>query len=111
MTATTIPYFFDEAQRAAGARAPGEREKALGFTLDDLKWMKNVYLATNTARTTQKDPMHVSQLSLSMPGTDDVPLAGTFAMSRPQDGEVTLYTPWRGLTKFADMTDLKSKLK
>ena len=111
MTATTIPYFFDEAQRAAGARAPGEREKALGFTLDDLKWIKNVYLATDTARTTQKAPMEVSQLLLSVPGTDDVPLAGTFAMSRPQDGEVTLYTPWRGLTKFADMTDLKSKLK
>ncbi|WP_310350244.1 dermonecrotic toxin domain-containing protein [Pseudomonas sp. BE134] len=111
MTASPLPYFFDEAQRAAGAREPGDREKALGFTLDDLKWMKNVYLATNTARTTQKDPMHVSQLSLSMPGTDDVPLAGTFAMSRPLDGEVTLYTPWKGLIKFVDMDDLKSRLK
>jgi len=111
MTVPPIPFFFDEAQRAAGARQPGDREKTLGFTLDDLKWIKNVYLATDTARTTQKDPMDVSQLLLSVPGTDDIALAGTFAMSRPQDGEVTLYTPWKGLTKFADMNDLKSKLK
>ena len=41
----------------------------------------------------------------------DIPLAGAFAMSRPNDGEVTLYTPWKGLIKFADMDDLKSKLK
>ncbi len=111
MTVPPIPYFFDEAQRAAGARQPGDREKALNFTLDDLKWIKNVYLATDRARATQKDPMDVSQLLLSVPDQDDVPLAGTFAMSRPKDGEVTLYTPWKGLTKFADMNDLKSKLK
>jgi hypothetical protein len=111
MTVTPLPYFFDEAERASNARQRGEREIALNFTLDDLKWIKNVYLATEKTRTTQKDPMHVSQMLLSVPGTDDVPLAGTFAISRPNDGEVTLYTPWKGLTKFADMNDLKSKLK
>ncbi|MGW8466477.1 dermonecrotic toxin domain-containing protein [Pseudomonas sp. CLCA07] len=107
----TAPYFFDEAERASNARQPGEREKALGFSLADLKWLKNVYLATEVARTAQKDPMYVYLLLLNRAGTPDIPLAGTFAMSRPDDGEVTLYTPWRGLIKFADMDDLKSKLK
>jgi hypothetical protein len=107
----SAPYFFDEAERASSARQPGDREKALNFTLDDLKWLKNVYLATEVARIAQKDPMHVYLLLLNRPGTPDIPLAGTFAMSRPDDGEVTLYTPWKGLVKFADMDDLKSKLK
>ena len=55
--------------------------------------------------------MYVDQLLLSVPDQPDIPLAGAFAMSRPNDGEVTLYTPWKGLIKFADMGDLKSKLK
>lgn len=111
MTDPTEPYFFDEAERAANARQPGERENALNFTLDDLKWLKHVYLATNTARIAQKDSMHVCQLLLKVTGKTDIPLAGAFAMSRPNEGEVTLYTPWKGLIKFADMVDLKSKLK
>ena len=83
------------------------------FTLDDLKWLQVVYLPTHTARTasTNTRPMHVHQLLLSVPDAPDIPLAGAFAMSRPNDGEVTLYTPWKGLIKFADMEDLKSRLK
>ena len=111
MTDPLAPYFFDEAERASRARQPGDREKALNFTLADLKWLANVYLATEAARTTQKEPMFVYKLLLNRPGAPDIPLAGTFAMSRPEDGEVTLYTPWKGLIKFADMDDLKSKLK
>ncbi|MGL6243347.1 dermonecrotic toxin domain-containing protein [Pseudomonas sp.] len=111
MTDPVQPYFFDEAERASNARQPGDREKALGFTLDDLKWLKNVYIATQTARTVQKDSMFVYQLMLSVTGAPDIPLAGAFAMSRPDDGEVTLYTPWKGLIKFADMTDLENQLK
>ncbi|MGE8188753.1 dermonecrotic toxin domain-containing protein [Pseudomonas sp. NPDC086278] len=111
MTATPLPYFFDEAQRASTAKEPGEREKALHFTLDDLKWLKNVYLATHTARIGQTAPMHVYQVLLTTPGSADIPLAGAFAMSRPSDGEVTLYTPWKGLIKFTDLDDLKSTLK
>jgi hypothetical protein len=111
MTEPVQPYFFDEAERAANAKQPGDREKALTFTLDDLKWLKHVYLATHAARIAQKDPMHVCQLLLKVTGSPDIPLAGAFAMSRPDDAEVTLYTPWKGLIKFADMDDLKSKLK
>ena len=111
MTAPPLPYFFDEARIASNARHPGDREKALNFTQDDLKWIQNVYLATDATRTAPKAPMEVSRLILSAPDMTDIPLAGTFAMSRPNDGEVTLYTPWKGLTKFADIKDLKSKLK
>ncbi|TWC59743.1 hypothetical protein FBY04_10224 [Pseudomonas sp. SJZ080] len=112
MNEPSLPYFFDEAERASNARQPGDREKALTFTMDDLKWLKNVYLATHAARIAQKkDAMHVYQLLLSVTGKTDIPLAGAFAMSRPDGAEVTLYTPWKGLIKFADMADLKSKLK
>lgn len=112
MIAPSLPYFFDEAERASKAKQPGDREKALSFTLDDLKWLNIVYLPTHTARTISiNHPMYVDQLLLSVPDAPDIPLAGAFAMSRPKAGEVTLYTPWKGLIKFADMTDLKSKLK
>jgi uncharacterized tellurite resistance protein B-like protein len=111
MIAPPLPYFFDEAELASKAKQPGEREKALSFTLDDLKWLQVVYLATHEIRIANNKPMHVDQLLLSVPDAPDFPLAGAFAMSRPNDGEVTLYTPWKGLIKFADMDDLKSKLK
>ncbi|GID03505.1 dermonecrotic toxin domain-containing protein [Pseudomonas sp. 008] len=111
MTAPALPYFFDEAERASNAKQPGDREKALNFTLDDLKWLKGVYLPTQVARKTHSKPMHVDRLLLSQTGAADIPLAGAFAISRPNDGEVTLYTPWKGLIKFADMDDVKSKLK
>ncbi|MGH8330240.1 MAG: dermonecrotic toxin domain-containing protein, partial [Pseudomonas sp.] len=111
MIAPPLPYFFNEAELASKAKQPGEREKALSFTLDDLKWLQVVYLATHEIRIANSKPMHVDQLLLSVPDAPDIPLAGAFAMSRPNDGEVTLYTPWKGLIKFADMEDLKSRLK
>ena len=111
MTTPAEPYFFDEAERAANARQPGERENTLNFTLDDLKWLKHVYLATHAARVAQKEPMQACQLLLKVTGKTDIPLAGAFALSRPENGEVILYTPWKGLIKFADLADLKSKLK
>ena len=111
MSAPTLPYFFDEAALASKAKQPGEREKALSFTLDDLKWLNAVYLATHAARIANSEPMHVDQLLLSVPDAPGILLAGAFAMSRPNDGAVTLYTPWKGLIKFADMKGLKSKLK
>lgn len=111
MTTPALPYFFDEAERASAARQSGEQEHALTFSLDDLNWLKAVYLPTQSARKTQVKPMQAYRLLLSLPGKAGIPLAGAFAMSRPNDGEVTLYTPWKGLIKFADMDDLKSKLK
>ncbi|WP_415769209.1 dermonecrotic toxin domain-containing protein [Pseudomonas sp. LB3P38] len=111
MSAPPLPYFFDEAELASNARQPDERENELSFTIDDLKWLKVVYLATHQIRIANSKPMHVAQLLLSVPDAPDIPLAGAFAMSRPNDGEVTLYTPWKGLIKFADMEDLKSRLK
>jgi hypothetical protein len=111
MIAPPLPYFFDEAVLASKAKQPGEREKARSFTLDDLKWLNAVYLATHEARIANSEPMHVDQLLLSVPDAPGIPLAGAFAMSRPNDGEVTLYTPWKGLIKFTDMNQLKSKLR
>ncbi|VVM97289.1 hypothetical protein PS645_03105 [Pseudomonas fluorescens] len=111
MTTSSLPYFFDEAETASQAKQPGDREKALRLSLDDLKWLQNVYLATQAARTAHKAPMMANRLVLTRPGTANTPLAGAFALSRPGGTEVTLYTPWKGLIKFADMHDLKSKLK
>jgi hypothetical protein len=111
MTTIPFPYFFDEADRASIARQPGEREKMLRFTMDDLNWLKGVYLPTRNARETGNKPMYVDRLLLRLAGKTDIQLAGAFAMSRPNDGEVMLYTPWKGLIKFAAMGELKEKLK
>lgn len=111
MTTSPLPYFFDEAEIASRSRQPGDREKALNFSIEDLKWLQNVYLATQAARAAHKQPMLAHRLLLTGTGIENTPLAGAFALSRPNGKEVTLYTPWKGLIKFADMDDLKSKLK
>ena len=111
MTATPLPYFFDEAELASKGKQPGERETALNFSIDDLNWLNTVYKATHEARNTDAKPMQVDRLLLTVTGKTDIPLAGAFAMSRPDDGEVILYTPWKGLIKFADMEEVKSTLK
>ncbi|MFJ7794251.1 dermonecrotic toxin domain-containing protein [Pseudomonas sp. NPDC096950] len=108
MTAPPLPYFFDEAETAAIARQPGDREKALNFSIDDLKWLKAIYLATDTARVAHKPGMQVHRLLLTPDNGTAIPLAGAFSMSRPNHGEAMLYTPWKGLIKYADINDLKS---
>lgn len=110
MTTSILPYFFKEAELASTAKQPGAREKALNFSLDDLKWLSSVYLATHSARKDHSSPMFVYRLLLTQAGATDTPLAGAFAMSRPDDGEVVLYTPWQGLIKFKNMDDAKNKL-
>ncbi|WP_347900465.1 DUF6543 domain-containing protein [Pseudomonas purpurea] len=110
MTTALLPYFFDEADRASYTREPGEREKQLGFTTADLKWLKRVYLPTHSTRIEDADPMQVSQVLLTPPGKSPMPLAGAFVMSRGDSGEVVLYTPSRGLMKFASQGDVNSKL-
>lgn len=111
MTTSTQPYFFDEAHRGSLAKEPGAREKALNFTRDDLNWLSGVYLPTHAARMAQTRPMQVDHLLLRLSGTTDIPLAGAFAMSLPNTSSVMLYTPWKGLIKFADMASLKNGLK
>ncbi|RON52536.1 dermonecrotic toxin domain-containing protein [Pseudomonas frederiksbergensis] len=111
MTAPPLPYFFAEAELASNARQPGDREKALNFTLDDLKWLKAVYLATDVARVAHNPGMHVRQLLLTPDTGQAIPLAGAFSMSKPDNGEATLYTPWKGLIKYADITELKTSLE
>ncbi|MHC8305667.1 dermonecrotic toxin domain-containing protein [Pseudomonas sp. PB3P13] len=111
MTTSPLPYFFDEAEIASRAKQPGTREKALNLSLGDLKWLQNVYLATQTARKNHNEPMLAHRLLVTQTGLADTPLAGAFALSRPNGREVTLYTPWKGLIKFADMDGLKSKLR
>ncbi|WP_223436999.1 MULTISPECIES: dermonecrotic toxin domain-containing protein [unclassified Pseudomonas] len=111
MTTPALPYFFDEALSASTAALLGERETELGFTLDDLDWLNTVYKPTQAARKAHEKPMQAFQLLLSLPAKAGIPLAGAFAMSRPNNGAVTLFTPCKGLVKFAGMADLKSKLK
>lgn len=111
MTAPPLPYFFDEAETAAIARQPGDREKALNFSIDDLKWLRAVYLATDTARLAHTPGMQVHRILLTPDSGSAIPLAGAFSMSRPNDGEATLYTPWKGLIKYADINDLKNTVK
>ncbi|MBH2032479.1 MAG: hypothetical protein I8H93_13325 [Pseudomonadales bacterium] len=110
MTTLALPYFFKEAELASTAKQAGAREKALSFSLDDLKWLSTVYLATHTTRKNHTSPMLVHRLLLMQNGEKGTPLAGAFAMSRPDDGEVVLYTPWQGLIKFKKMDEVKSKL-
>lgn len=111
MSTLSIPYFFDEALLASKARQPGEREKALNLTKDDLAWLQTVYVATQTARNSEKNPMQVDQVMLDLSDSAKVALAGSFTMSRPAMGEVTLYTPWKGLIKYADMAAVRTALK
>lgn len=110
MTTALLPYFFDEADRASYIREPGEREKQLGFTIADIKWLKRVYLPTHSTRIDDAYPMHVSQVLLTPPGKNTMALAGAFVMSKEAGGEVTLYTPTRGLIKFVSQEDMSSKL-
>lgn len=114
MTAPPLPYFFDEAELASNAKQPGDREKALAFTLDDLTWLQAVYLANHASRATNLPGMHVHRLLLTADAGSPITLTGAFVMSKPDDGEATLYTPWKGLIKFADIADiadLNSKLE
>ena len=111
MTAPPLPYFFDEAELAANAKQPGDREKALQLTTGDLKWLKAVYLATDAARVAHTPGMLSQQLLLTPDNGTLIPLAGAFSLSKPDDGEVILYTPWKGLIKYADMADLTSALE
>ncbi|APC14340.1 hypothetical protein BLL42_00775 [Pseudomonas frederiksbergensis] len=111
MTAPMLPYFFHEANHAADAKQPGVREKTLGFTITDLKWLKRVYWPTHATRIDDAHPMQVDRLILTPPGKTAISLAGAFMMSKPAGGEVTLYTPYQGLIKFADQEDLNSKFK
>ncbi|WP_223486853.1 dermonecrotic toxin domain-containing protein [Pseudomonas sp. A-RE-19] len=111
MTSATQPYFFDEAHRGSLAKELGVREKALNFTRDDLNWLSGVYLPTHAARMAQSRPMQVDRLLLRLIGAADIPLAGAFAMSLPNTSSVMLYTPWKGLIKFADMASLINGLK
>ncbi|PKH15831.1 hypothetical protein BI292_19610 [Pseudomonas sp. 43NM1] len=111
MTAPPLPYFFDEAELAANAKQPGDREKALQLTTGDLKWLKAVYLATHAARVAHTPGMLSQQLLLTPDNGTPIPLAGAFSLSKPDDGEVILYTPWKGLIKYADMADLTSALE
>ena len=111
MTDPSKPYFFDEATNASRQKQPGEREKERGLNKDDLNWLQAVYLPTHATRTANVKPMAVHQLRLDLPGGTATPLAGAFAMSQSAGGDVVLYTPWKGLSKFADMGDLKTHLK
>lgn len=107
MPAPPLPYFFDEAERAASAKQPGPRETALTLSIDDLKWLQAVYLATHTAREAHTPGMQANRLLLSADAGQPIPLAGAFAMNKPANGEAMLYTPWKGLSKFTNSAELK----
>lgn len=68
--------FFDEAELASNARQPGDREKALKLTLDDLKWLNAIYLATDASRVANKPAMHAARLLLTPGDGTAIPWPG-----------------------------------
>ncbi|MCU1747866.1 dermonecrotic toxin domain-containing protein [Pseudomonas sp. 6D_7.1_Bac1] len=109
MTERPLPLFFPEALRDTKTLSP--RVRAMGFTLADLTWLRNVELATHALRSAQTSPMIVENILLNVAGSDAEPLAGSFMMhSVPNGTQAILYTPYGGLVKFDDQQALLKAL-
>ncbi|AZF20929.1 dermonecrotic toxin domain-containing protein [Pseudomonas sp. R3-52-08] len=103
-----LPYFFTET--LATREHLTERQRARKFTLEDLAWLDNVYLADNAARIGQPQPMHVEAIAVTPFGAPPIELAGACLLSPSPDGSVFLYTPSRGLEKFESRATVLAQL-
>ena len=111
MASVNPPYFFDEYNRPITRKQPTERERALGLTLEDLKWLNTVFAASDHGRRNRVVPMVVETLKVNRPGEPEVTLAGTFLMSpTPGDKKAVLYTPYAGIEVFLDRADCLSQV-
>ena len=112
MDDSSLPYFFPEALLPVTRKRPSERERARGFTVKDLDWLKHLRLASHADRSKQAAPMQVDRFLLNTPGNDTAPiLAGAFMISpTPDDKKIFLYTPYGGLEKFENAGQLMGEL-
>ena len=111
MASVNPPYFFDEYSRPVSRKQPTERERDLGLTLEDLKWLNTVFAASDHGRRNRTVPMIVETLDVNRPGEPEVTLAGAFLMSpSPNDKKAVLYTPYAGIEVFSDRADCLSTL-
>lgn len=103
MASVNPPYFFVEYNRPTTRKQPTERERALGLTLEDLKWLNTVFAASDHGRRNRIVPMVVETLKVNRPSEPEVALAGAFLMSpAPGDKKAILYTPYAGIEVFLD---------
>ena len=112
MDDSSLPYFFPEAQLHASRKQPSERERARGFTVKDLDWLKHLLFPSHADRSKQTAPMKVDRLLLNTPNNSTpLILAGAFMMGpTPEDKKVILYTPYGGLEKFENAGTLMAEL-
>lgn len=112
MDDSSLPYFFPEALLPITRKRPSERERARGFTVKDLDWLKHLLFASHADRSKQTDPMQVDRFLLHTPGSNTpVILAGAFMMGpTPEEKKVFLYTPYSGLEKFENAGELITEL-
>lgn len=111
MASLNPPYFFAEYKRPITRKQPTERERALGLTLDDVKWLNTVFTMSDQDRRKSSPPMIVETLVVNRLGKPNIPLAGSFMMSpAPDEKKAVLYTPYGGIEVFLNRGDCVSQL-
>ncbi len=109
MSTPVTPLFFPEALTSRGLWR--ELGKTHGLTQKDFEWFKHIELATQARRDEQTPPMLAKKILLKIPGREPMALAGSFLLTAtPDDNGLILYTPYAGIKKFANRTDLTEHL-
>jgi hypothetical protein len=109
MSTSVTPLFFPEALTSRGLwRELGQTH---GLTQRDFEWFSHIELATQALRDEQTPPMLAKRILLKIPGQEPVALAGSFLLTAtPDDNGLILYTPYAGIKKFANRSDLTEQL-
>ncbi|MBO0496597.1 DUF6543 domain-containing protein [Pseudomonas sp. Marseille-Q1929] len=111
MASLNPPYFFDEYKRPITRKQPTERERALGLTLDDIKWLNTVFTVSDQDRRKSSPSMIVETLVVNRSGEPNIPLAGSFMMSPAPDAKkAVLYTPYGGIEVFLNRGDCLAQI-
>ena len=106
MPASVTPLFFPDA-----FNVPDPSGKFHGLTRNDFQWLRHLKLASHALRNQQTPPM-LAQSVLVSTGKLSLPLAGCFVLSAtPDDKGEILYTPYAGIKKFANRTQLSGEIK
>jgi hypothetical protein len=108
-TTPPTPLFFPQALNAPGLWT--ELGKIHGLERKDFEWFSHLKLASHDKRKKQTPPMLTEQILLNT-GSVSVPLAGCFVLgATPDDKGEILYTPYGGISKFANRSVLSGHLK
>ncbi|MBI3906683.1 MAG: hypothetical protein HY309_14635 [Pseudomonas fluorescens] len=109
MSTPVTPLFFPEALTSRGLwRELGQTH---GLTQRDFEWFSHIELATQALRDEQTPPMLAKKILLKIPGLEPMALAGSFVLTAtPDDNGLIFYTPYAGIKKFANRTDLTEQL-